>query len=99
MAAIALVTVQPKAVDARRYYAKLTPEPLQRIRERLWLTDFVRGAEERPSRRKVRRALSDLRVGLVCVRNSLPTVIREVELTGRYREAFRVRELVCLRRE
>jgi hypothetical protein len=99
MAAIALVTVQPKAVDARRYYAKLTPEPLQRIRERLWLTDFVRGAEQRPSRREVRRALSDLRVGLVCVRNSLPTVIREVELTGRYREAFRVRDLVCLRRE
>jgi hypothetical protein len=99
MAAIALVTVQPKAVNARRYYAKLTPEPLQRIRERLWLTGFVKGAERGLSRREVRRALSDLQVGLVCVRNSRPSVIRQVALTGRYREAFRVRDLVCLRRE
>lgn len=99
MRSIALVTVQPKAVNARRWYAKLTPEPYSRIRERVLLTEFVAGAEPRPSRREVRRALSDLRVGLVCVQSSKRSVIREVELTGRYREAFRVRDLVCLRRE
>lgn len=99
MTAIAIVTVDPKAVSARRWYALLTPEPPQRTRDRIVLTNFVGSDRHRPPRRQVRRALSNLRVGLVCVQGSRRSVIREVESTGRYREAFRVRDLVCLRRE
>jgi hypothetical protein len=98
MRSISLVTVRPKAVNARRFYARLTPEPRQRTRNRLALTRFVMGEEPTPSRQQVLRALSDLRVGLVCVRQSKEPVIREVETIGNFREAFQVRGLVCFRR-
>lgn len=97
MGAIALVTVRPKAVNARKWYAILTPEPPSRTSDRLALTRFVEGREPKPSPQKVRRALSDLQVGLVCVDGSKPLVIREVETNG-YSEAFRFRDVVCLRR-
>lgn len=98
MRAISLVTVRPKAVDARRFYARLLPEPRQRIFDRLALTHFVAEEEPIPARGRVLRALADLRVDLVCVRSSKEPVIREVETMADYRKAFEVREIVCFRR-
>lgn len=97
MHTIALITVRPKVVNARSFYARLAPERRQRTRYRLSLTRFVEGRGPKPSHERVQHALSDLRVGLVCVEESKPLIIREVETFG-YREAFRVRRLVCLRR-
>jgi hypothetical protein len=99
MRAIALVTVRPKAVNARTFYARLLPESPQRIRHRIALTRFVMGEGSKPSLEKVERALADLRVGLVCVRRSKVTIIRDVETLGNYEEAFRVNGLVCFSRE
>ena len=98
MGAIAIITVRPKAVNPRGWYAFLTPEPAQRTLDRVELTDFVMGRGDLP-RPELRRALQGLGVGLVCVRRSRPLVVREVDMTGRYREAFDVRGLACLRRE
>jgi hypothetical protein len=42
-------------------------------------------------------ALTDLRVGLVCVKEWKIAIVDEVEANG-YREDFRVRSLVCLTR-
>jgi hypothetical protein len=98
MFAIALVTVQPKAVNARSFYARLTPDSPQRISDRLALTRFVSAENPTPSRRRVERALADLRVGLVCIDESRPLIIREVEALGNYGEAFRVRQVVCFER-
>jgi hypothetical protein len=99
MGTIALQTVEPKTVNARTWYAKLTPEPVPRIRERLLLTKFVRGAEPGLSPRELRASLADLQVGLVCVQHSRRSVRRALKLTGRYREDFRIGRVVCLRRE
>jgi hypothetical protein len=97
MHAIALITIRPKVVNARSFYAMLAPEDPQRTEYRLSLARFVVGEEPTPSHEEVERGLSDLRVGLVCVEESKPLIIRQVETIG-YREAFRVRRLVCLRR-
>jgi hypothetical protein len=99
MRAISLVTVRPKAVNARRFYARLLPEPRHRIWDRIALTRFAGAEEPIPSRQRVVRALTDLRVGLVCVRSSKEGVIREVETIADYRKAFEVREIVCFRRQ
>jgi hypothetical protein len=99
MTAIALLTVDPKAVDARRWYATLTPEPARITRARLVLTDFISLRREMPPLAKVGPALSTLRVDLVCVRKTRGTVLEEVKARGPYREGFRVRGLICLRRE
>jgi hypothetical protein len=98
MLAIALSVVRPKAVNPRTLYARFLPESVQRTNDRLALTRFV-GGREPMSSREVRRALANLRVGLVCAEGSRPRVIVEVEATGDYREAFRVPGLVCLTRQ
>jgi hypothetical protein len=97
MGAIALLTVRPKAVNARGLYARLLPEPASRIRHRLLLTRFVIGEEPGVPPQQIRRALSDLRVGLVCVRRSKRDVISELMAIGNYRAAFRVRGRTCFR--
>jgi hypothetical protein len=97
MHALALITVDPKVVNARGFYARLTPETRQRTRFRLSLTRFVEGEEPTPPDDLVRRALADLDVGLVCVNETKTSIIEDVESIG-YREAFRARKLVCLRR-
>jgi hypothetical protein len=97
MHSIGLITVRPKAVNPRSFYARLMPERRDRTRDRLALTRFVEEEGPIPSRAQVESALSELRVGLVCVDNSRLTVIREVEDIG-YREAFRLKRLVCLQR-
>jgi hypothetical protein len=97
MSAIALVTIDPKAVSGRRWYARLLPEPRRRINQRLALTDFITGA--RSVRRGVlRRALSDLQVGLICADREKPLVIREVDALENYAASFEVRGLVCFQR-
>jgi MFS family permease len=97
MHAIALVTVDPKAVNPRSFYARLMPEAHDRIRDRLALTRFVEEEGPLPSRARVESALSNLQVGLVCIEKTRVAVIREVEDIG-YREAFPLNRLVCLRR-
>jgi hypothetical protein len=99
MRAIALITVRPKAVNARGWYARFIPEPRERTRNRLALTRFVQGEARKPSRQRILRALSDLQVDLVCVYESRPQVIRAVKTLASFREAFRVRRLVCFRRQ
>jgi hypothetical protein len=97
MFALALETANPKAVNARKWYALLTPEPPGRIDDRLNLTAFVEGKAPMPPD-ELRRALTELEVGVVCADEAKRPVIREVEETGLYAEAFRVRGLVCLER-
>jgi MFS family permease len=97
MHAIGLITVRPKAVNPRGFYARLAPEPRQRTDNRLALTRFVTGEKPIPSQQEVRRALVDLRVGLICVDDDKALIIREVETIG-YLKAFSVRKMVCLRR-
>jgi Family of unknown function (DUF6077) len=98
MYAIAIITVSPKAVNPRSFYARWTPEQPERTQNRMALERFVSGRWPKPSREDVQSALADLRVGLVCLADSKPRLIREVELTGLYAEAFRVRGMTCLER-
>jgi hypothetical protein len=96
MKAIALLTVEPKAVNARTWYALLTREPSRRTQERLALTRLIMSRPPRPSSEEIRRALTNLRVGLVCVPQSKPDILDEIEAAGPYHEGFRVRYQVCL---
>jgi len=101
MAAISLVTVQPKAVNPRRWYIRLTGEPQATKEERIRLTAFVAADTSelpRPSPQQVREDLTHLQVDLVCVDDSLQDVIREVEAAGPYEPAFRARGHICLER-
>jgi hypothetical protein len=63
----------------------------------LALTRFVKGEDPIPSQQEVRRALVDLRVGLICVDDAKALIIHEVETIG-YLRAFSGRGMVCLRR-
>jgi uncharacterized protein DUF6077 len=97
MHAIGIITIRPKGVNARGFYALLAPEPRQRTRDRLALTRWVTGEEPTPPRERIERALIELRVRLVCVDARKPLIAREVEGLG-YREAFEARNVVCLER-
>jgi hypothetical protein len=98
MSAMARITARPRAVTARRWYAHLLPEPAPNKGWRLALTRFVEGEAPRPTRQQVRRSLFDLRVGLVCVRDSQPHIIGEIDALENYRRTFEVRGLVCFQR-
>jgi Family of unknown function (DUF6077) len=97
MKAIALLTVEPKAVNPRTWYARLTKEPPERTSDRLALTRLIMEPEDRPTASEARSALAALAVGLVCVPEQNTSLVGEVEQAG-YREAFRVRRQVCLAR-
>lgn len=97
MYAMSLLTVSPKAVNPRSFYAYFLSEPTERTRNRLALTRLVSGQAPTPSPQRVQTALSDLRVGLACVPVSNPSAVREIERMG-YQESFRVPRQVCLRR-
>jgi hypothetical protein len=84
-------------VNPRSYYLSLLPASDQRIRDREVLTSFI-GGRVRRSQAVIRRGLSELQVGLVCVDKGEPRVRRDVERTGLYTEAFRVRGLTCFER-
>ncbi len=97
MKAIALLTVEPKAVNPRTWYALLTKEPPERTKERLALTRLVMEPDDPPPAGEVRAALAALRVGLVCVPEQHTSIVDTVEQAG-YEEVFRVRRQVCLAR-
>jgi hypothetical protein len=98
MTAIALLTVEPKAVDARHWYARLTPEPGERTELRIALTNFANPKGPKPSMQRVRRGLAELRVGLVCLPVSEQAKLEEVKRLGPYEDAFRAVNLACVRR-
>jgi hypothetical protein len=99
MAAIALLTADPKTVNPRRWYIRLTGEQPYTKAERIGLTAFVAGESPRPTRAQVGRELDHLQVDLVCVDDSLQSVIREVAAAGPYEPAFRARGQICLQRD
>jgi hypothetical protein len=98
MYAVALLTAEPKAVNPRSFYTQWSHDSRERISERLALTRFVTDGESSLSGERLRQALSDLRVGLVCLPRSKSEAIREIEGAG-YKEVFEVEHRVCLRRE
>jgi hypothetical protein len=97
MLAIAIETAQPKAVNPRTYYARLLPEPRRRLRQRLLLTRFADTGEGGPPAR-VRQALSDLGVGLICVDADIADRVRAIGLDAAFHPSFRVAGQLCLRR-
>jgi hypothetical protein len=97
MKAIALLTVEPKAVNPRTWYALLTKEPPERTNDRLALTGLIMDSEDQPGVTEARSALAALGVGLVCVPEQNAAVVAEVEEAG-YAETFRTRRQVCLAR-
>jgi hypothetical protein len=95
MKAIALVTVEPKAVNARSWYARQTDEPPARTAARIALTRFLMG-DEPLSPRRLKLDLADLGVGLICVPEESTNLAAAFEQAGDYREAFRTKGQVCL---
>jgi Family of unknown function (DUF6077) len=101
MAAIAEITVDPKAVNPRRWYIKLTGEPRSTKAERLRLTAFVTekvGDTPRPTLEQARHDLAHLGVDLVCVDSSEQELLRAVQVAGPYEPAFKARGQTCFSR-
>jgi hypothetical protein len=94
MLAIAILTAEPKAVNARSLYLERTRLPPEQITDRLVLTRFI--SAERVPAASVRRAMADLDVGLVCVRRH--ALIPAVRRAGPFRRAFTAHSEVCLER-
>ena len=97
MKAIALLTVEPKAVNPRTWYARQTDEPPARTAARIALTRYLMGQQALPPRR-LGLDLADLDVGLVCVPPESIHLTAAFEQAGDYREAFRTKGQVCLSR-
>jgi hypothetical protein len=98
MRALALITVEPKAVDARTYYAQLLPGPPRWIGERSALARLSTEGRAPQSKGFVRHALKDLDVGLVCLPADKPKLPAKAGLTPTYRFAFSTREAHCFLR-
>jgi hypothetical protein len=98
MRAIALLTVEPKAVNARTTYLERTRETPERVQERLALTNFVMNLQPLPTEPEIRRALSDLDVGLVCFSEDDAEQAARIEELGSYRSAFTTSRFRCLER-
>jgi hypothetical protein len=101
MGAITEITVAPKAVNPRRWYIKLTGEPLSTKEERLRLTAFVTeaaGKTPKPTLEQAGRDLAHLRVDLVCVDSSEQELVRAVQAAGPYEPAFTARGQACFER-
>jgi hypothetical protein len=98
MYSIALLTTEPKAVNPRSFYTIWSHDSRQRIGERLRLTRFVTVEGSTVPGERVRQALADLEVGLVCIPRARSDAIQEIEAGG-YEEDFEVGHRVCLRRE
>jgi MFS family permease len=95
MEAIAIQTVDPKAVNARTSYLLRTRLPHRELRERITLTRFIMRAQPSPPDRAVRQALSDLRVDLVCVDDGSPELIARLQVLGSYRRSFATPGFSC----
>ncbi len=95
MQMIAVVTIEPKAVNARTLYLIRTREPQTLTTERLTLTAFVTGLEPMPADSAVREALADLRVGLVCLAKTRPDLSARFQAFAPYRKSFSTHGQVC----
>jgi hypothetical protein len=95
MRALALITVEPKAVDPRTYYARLLPGPPRWVGERSALTRLANSGIRPQSPRFVKRALNDLNVGLVCLPADKPKLPAQAGLTRAYRRAFPTVDADC----
>jgi Family of unknown function (DUF6077) len=99
MQEIAIVTAEPKAVNARNLYLIRTREPQKLTRERLTLTAFVMGDDPSPPDTAVREALAGLRVGLVCLEEDDPELIARLEaIAPAYRKSFETHGYACFER-
>jgi hypothetical protein len=99
MQEIAIVTAEPKAVNARSLYLIRTREPQRLTNERLTLTAFVMKADSSPSDNAVREALADLRVGLVCLEEEDPELIARLEaIAPAYQKSFETHGYACFER-
>jgi hypothetical protein len=98
MDVLPIVTVEPKAVDARTYYMRRTRLPREGILERLTLARLSRRQPPTPSDEEIRSALSDLQVGLVCLDSGWTGLIGRVERIAPYEPAFETNGYTCLTR-
>jgi hypothetical protein len=100
MQTIAIVTVEPKAVNARNLYLIRTREPQRLTTERLTLTSFAMHEDPLPSDSAVREALDDLGVGLVCIRKADSELMARLEaIAPSYRKSFVRRGYACFERQ
>jgi hypothetical protein len=95
MRALALITVEPKAVNPRTYYARLLPGPPRWIGERTALTRLANSGTPPQSPGFVQRALRDLNVGLVCLPADKPKLPTQAGLRPAYRRAFSTHDADC----
>jgi hypothetical protein len=95
MRALALITVEPKAVNPRTYYARLLPGPARWVGERSALTRLANSGIPPQSPGFVKRALKDLNVGLVCLPADKPKLPTQARLRPTYEPAFATRDAHC----
>lgn len=98
MRALAEITVEPKAVNPRTYYARLLPGPARWVGQRSALTRLATGGAKPRSVGFVRRALNDLGVGLVCLPADRPNLPSLARITPTYRPAFETQDARCFAR-
>jgi hypothetical protein len=95
MHALAIRSVSVKAVDPRRLYTRLIPQPPGERRARLRLSRWVRGI--RPiSIDKVAVLLRRVRVGIVCAKPEQFGLLAGLQSLG-WEESFTAEELTCFR--
>jgi len=95
MSLIPILTVEPKAVNARTLYLMRTPQTQSRLEERLLLTRLAMNARPLPREQAIRNAAADLDVGLLCIQRSRVAQRKRVEETGTFRPSFAVRGYLC----
>jgi hypothetical protein len=93
-----IVTVEPKAVDARAYYLRRTRLSRDGILQRAVLTRFAKRQPPNPSDEEIRSALSGLDVGLVCLNRGWSEEIARLERIAPYHPAFVTNGYACLTR-
>jgi hypothetical protein len=98
MQAIVLLTVEPKAVNARTLYLERTDLPREAIADRILLTAFIHRDVPAPSSSAVRQALARLEVGLICVPVYGRELVATIEASGPFEPAFNTRGQTCLER-
>jgi hypothetical protein len=99
METIAIVTVEPKALNPRSLYLIRTREPKKLTRERLMLTSFAMHNDPLPPDSAVRKALADLQVGLVCIKKADSELMdRLAAIAPSYRKSFVTSGYVCFER-
>jgi hypothetical protein len=98
MATIPLLTVEPKAVNARSLYLRRTQLPPEALRERLALTGVAMDGRAVLSRRRISKALSDIGVGLVCLPRDHREQLERIQETGFFHPGFETHGYACLER-